>query len=48
MLLHRSDLNTSEKIRQFFSHFFGNILQKIVFLIDFCSEFDTILSEFRR
>ena len=38
MLLHRSDLNTSEKIRQTFSHLpfssffsasFGNILQKI-------------------
>ena len=38
MLLHRSDLNISEIFGQKFSHF-GT---------DFCSDFDEILSEFRR
>ena len=42
MLLHRTDLNISEKIVKLV-RIFGNILQKIVFLIlfgDFCSDFD--------
>ena len=30
MLLHRSDLNISEIVRQFFSHFLAKKLQKIV------------------
>ena len=59
MLLHRSDLNISENFRQTFSHFsdnfraqavFGKILQKVIIFEfgDFCSDFDEILSEFRR
>ena len=51
MLLHRSDLNISEKIRQTFSHFQQNFTKiryfRIIF-IKFCSDFDEILSEFRR
>ena len=56
MLLHRSDLNISEKCRQTFSHFSANfkILQKYnlpIFekqVIEFCSEIDEVLSEFRK
>ena len=55
MPLHRSDLNISETFRQTFSHFSEFFRQKIAknrhFLIlfgDFCSDFDEILSEFRR
>ena len=47
MLLHRSDLNISAKFREFFSHLF-KILQKTLFFIEFCSEFDEIFSEFHR
>ena len=57
MLLHRSDLNISEKFRQtfFFVKFFHNFRQnfaivthfrKVIF--EFCSEFDDILSEFHK
>ena len=51
MLLHRSDLNISENFRQTFSHFSANFakfthVREIV--IEFCSEFDKILSEFRK
>ena len=51
MLLHRSDLNISENVRQFFSHFaafFAKICYFRILFIDFCSNFDEILSEFRR
>ena len=51
MLLHRSDLNISENFRQFFSHFMAKICKNSLFwilFIDFCSDFDEILSEFRR
>ena len=51
MLLHRSDLNISEIFRQIFSHFLAKFAKfrflKILFT-DFCSDFDEILSEFRR
>ena len=50
MLLHRSDQNISEIFRKRF-RIFWQILQKFVFfmlLIDVCSDFDEILSEFRR
>ena len=54
MLLHRSDLNISKQIRQTSSHFLVKFC-KIRYLnlfwilfIDFCSDFDEILSEFRR
>ena len=54
MLLHRSDLNISEKIRQTFSHFSDFFLQKFVIfelfsvifaqiLIKFCRNFANIL-----
>ena len=51
MILHRSDLNISEKIVKRFRIFRQNFakfthVRKIV--IDFCSEFDDILSEFRK
>ena len=48
MLLHRSDLNISEKNRQFFFAFFGKFLQGLPifeFFFEFCSDFDKILSE---
>ena len=51
MLLHRSDLNISEIVRQFFSHFlakFAKIRYFSILFTDFCSDFDEILSEFRR
>ena len=51
MLLHRSDLNISEKFRQFFRIFWQNFAKIRYFLIlftDFCSDFDEILSEFRQ
>ena len=51
MLLHRSDLNISEIFRQTFSHFFGKNCKNSFFknlIIEFCSDFDEILSEFRR
>ena len=57
MLLHRSDLHISENFRQTFSHFLNLFLAKFKFakfthfrkmFIDFCSEFDELLSEFRR
>ena len=53
MLLHRSDLNVSKNFRQFFSHFLANFA-KCKFInfrkkiIEFCSEFDEVLSEFRK
>ena len=53
MLLHRSDLNISENCRQTFWHFSANLkfCRNSLFWIlfgDFCSDFDEILSEFRR
>ena len=53
MLLHRSDLNISENVRQTFSHFWQKIVKiKIrnfwILFTDFCSDFDEISSEFRR
>ena len=51
MLLHCSDLNISEKIRQIFSHFlaiFFKIRYFFILFTDFRSDFDEILSEFRR
>ena len=51
MLLHRLDLNISEKNRQTFSHFSANFAKIRYFSIyfgDFCSDFDEILSEFRQ
>ena len=51
MLLRRSDLNISENFRQFFRIFWQTFAKfrffKILFT-DFCSDFDEILSEFRR
>ena len=55
MLMHRSDLNISENFRQTFSHFsanFGKLISKFTHfrkkIIDFCQDFDEILSEFRK
>ena len=51
MLLHRSDLNISETVRQTFSHFrqnFANFAHSRKKFIEFCSEFDEIVSEFRK
>ena len=52
MLLHRSDLNLSEKNRQTFSHFSAKFTKQLIqfrkFVFEFCSEFDEILSEFRK
>ena len=51
MLLHRSDLNISENFRQTFSNFlakFCKIRYFRILFIDFCADFDEILSEFRR
>ena len=51
MLLHRSDLNISESFRQIFSYFlakFAKIHYFWILFTDFCSDFDEILSEFRR
>ena len=53
MLLHRSDLNISEFFRQTFSHFlakfrFAKMRYCFILFIDFCSDVDEILSEFRR
>ena len=50
MRLHRSDLNISEKFRQTFSHFSANFAKNWFthywkVFIEFCSEFDEILSE---
>ena len=51
MLLHRSDLNISEKNRQTFSHFSANFIKisyfRIIF-IEYCSDFHESSSEFRR
>ena len=46
MLLHRSDLNISENVRQCFRIFLAQFC-KNRFFIDICSDFDEILSEFR-
>ena len=51
MLLQRSDLNISENLRQTFSHFSAKCCKIINFrkkIIEFCSECDEILSEFRK
>ena len=51
MLLHRSDLNISENFRQKVLHFLAKTCKIRFFLIlfaDFLSDFDEILSEFRR
>ena len=49
MLLHRSDLNISEKFRQNFSHFLANICQYSFFFIEFFSLiFAQILMKFCR
>ena len=51
MLLHRSDLNNSEILRQTFSHFsvmFARFTHFRKMFSEFCSEFDEILSEFRK
>ena len=56
MLLHRSDLNISDTFRQTFPHFLAKLenlnFAKIgyfrILFGDFCSDFDEILSEFRR
>ena len=52
MLLHRSGVNISAKFRQTFSHFSAICFAKIrhfwILFFDFCSDFDEILSEFRR
>ena len=48
MLLHRSDLNISENIRQFFFAFFGKNLQKFVIFEFFSLIFAQILMKFCR
>ena len=51
MLLHRSDLNISENVRQTFSHFsaiFAKIRHFRELFIEFCSDFDENFSEFRQ
>ena len=48
MLLHRSDLNISEKIRQIFSHFSAKFTHFRKTFIEFCSDVDENLSEFRK
>ena len=48
MLLHRSDLNISEKFRSIFWKIFAKNRHFLTLFIDFCSDFDEILSEFRR
>ena len=51
MLLLRSDRNFSAKFRQTFSHFsahFAEVRNFQIIFIEFCSDFDKILSEFRR
>ena len=51
MILHRSNLNISEKNRQTFSHFSAFFAKNRYFrilLIEFCSDFDEIVSELRR
>ena len=54
MLLHRSDLNISEKNRQTFSHFSAYFWKVYLFelfskqIIELCSEFDEFCSEFRK
>ena len=51
MLLHRSDLNISEIVRQTFSHFLAKFCKNSSFLNsfevfgDFCSDFHEILSK---
>ena len=50
MLLHRSDLNISENVRQFFSHFLANfeILQKFIIFEFFSLISAQILMKFYR
>ena len=51
MLLHRSDLNISGKFRTTFSHFpvkIAKILYFWLLFVDYCTDFDKILSEFRQ
>ena len=48
MLLHRSDLNISEKIRQIFSHFLAKNLQKFVIFQFVSLIFAQILMKFCR
>ena len=48
MLLHRSDLNISGIVRQFFSHLFGKHLQKFVIFEFFPLIFAQILMKFCR
>ena len=50
VLLHRSDFNISEKNPQIVSHFSAKFCEIYPFskkIIEFCTEFDEILSEFR-
>ena len=49
MLLHRSDVNISAIFRQFF-RIFGKIckIYSLIIFIEFCSNFDEKLSEFRQ
>ena len=49
MLLHRSDVNISAKFRHFFA-FFGKICKTytLIIFIEFCSDFDEKISEFRQ
>ena len=48
MLLHRSDLNISENVRQTFSHslFFGKFYVKFACFIDSCSDVDDLCRSF--
>ena len=48
MLLHRSDLNISEKIRQSFSHFLAKFCKNSLFLNSFSVVFAQILMKFYR
>ena len=48
MLLHRSDLNILENFRQTFSHISAEIFQNLIIFIEFCSDFNQILSELHR
>ena len=48
MLLHRSDLNISEKFRQTFSHFLANVCNNFVIFEFFSLMFAQILMKFCR